>query len=93
MDVEAASEKMMEMLLEEGKHFRRLSADRKNLFFRRIATLIAAEELADLQAMNSLKLKFYNGFYQIWLDGDYRIWFKIDESGTILLEDCDEGNH
>lgn len=92
MKVEAANKGLIELIKCEGKEFQRMQPTLQKQFLRTISLLLAAESINDLKAFRTLDHKFYNGFHQVRVDGDKRIWFTEGPDG-IIIENFDEGNH
>jgi plasmid maintenance system killer protein len=77
----------------QGKDVQRLDPVMLRLLIRTISLLLAAETIEDLKALRSTGYKFYDGFHQVNVGGNWRLWFTVSDRGSIVLEAFDEGNH
>ena len=73
--------------------FGRLEPELLKQLLKAVNLLLAAESLDDLKALRSTGYKFYDGFHQVNVGGNYRLWFRLDAAGKFILEEFDEGNH
>lgn len=92
MTIEAATKQMLDLLLMESKEYRAMDKVLRARFEMVLNLLLAVEGVDDLKVFGRLNLKEYNGFYQIYVDGDKRIWFTLTGDG-ILVADYGVGNH
>lgn len=93
MEVEAGSKSILDLLLFQGKDIQRIDPVLLKYLVRTVNLLLAAETIEDLKALRSTGYKFYNGFHQVNVGGNWRLWFTISPSGSIILHEFDEGNH
>ena len=93
MNVEAGTKQILEILLGDDKVLNRMGGELVRQFFRTLNVLLAAESIEDLVVFRSTGYKFYNGFHQVNVGGDYRLWFTLESNGTIILREFDQGNH
>jgi len=70
-----------------------MDSELRTKFDHRIGDILAADSVNDLQFFSSIGYKFYDGFHQVSVGGDYRLWFTLTPDGNVILEDFDQGNH
>lgn len=93
MEIRAGSKELLAMMLGEERVLRGFDAELVRYFVRTINVLLAAENIDELKIYRSIGYKYYDGFHQVNVGGDYRLWFTIEADGSILLTEFDQGNH
>ena len=84
MNFEAENQKILNLLLGEGKEFKaldRLTRERLNFA---IDVIAAVEKVDDLRAFGRFNLKFFNGQYQIYVTPEKRMRFTVDGDTAII---------
>ena len=84
MNYEAGNEKIPKLLLGEGKEFKRLDANFQSRFLLAIEYIMDAQNIRDVARFKSLNLKFFDGHFQINIDGDKTMWFE-ESDGEIVI--------
>ncbi len=93
MEIDAGTKELLAMMLGEEKALRRLDVELVRTFIRTVNALLAAETIDELRIYRSLGYKYYDGFHQVNVGGDYRLWFTVAADGSVLLAEFDQGNH
>gem|GEM_PF-2577336 len=92
MNLDPGSQEVLEFLLGEGRAYQALDSGVARRLQTVLRFLLDVEEVDDLQAYGSLKLKLFDGHFQINISGEKRMWF-TEEEGDILISHIGSTDH
>jgi plasmid maintenance system killer protein len=85
VDVEAGSERIQSLLLGEGEEYARLDRELLKRLERLLDLLETADSVEALRSFRSLDLKFFDGHYQVRVDGEKRLWFELAHNRIVIV--------
>ncbi len=85
MHFEAATTRVLAMVLGEGKEYGQSDEEFKTKLSRAVEIISAAESVDHIAIYRSLDLKSFDGHYQIRIGGEKRLWFVVNGDTVLVM--------